>query len=585
MTDVAVRAARPGEAAALSALALRSKAHWGYDDAYLAACRAELTLRPGDVAARRTAVAERGGRVLGLATLDGEPPDGELGLLFVEPDAIGGGIGRTLYRHVLAEAARLGFERVRIVPDPHATGFYLALGAERDGRDLVARPVLPEPAWAAAWDAGGPAVRIGNAAEFNGQFGGVVRGPDHYACLTAFCGARPAALVLPEPVPDWWARETADALGWGDVPVHSGVAPDGRVSAAVAARPELRALLTDAPGVPWGRSAAFGRLVPAAPELAAAIRRYESKRSAHTLFRALGPQVPGVAVPAQRPVRSRRVLARELARAGDAPVVVKSEYGVGGSGTLVVPPDRAGRRAALRVAGRWPRGGAVVEEYVAKADVCGDPTFDAVIGGDGAVHPVGVGSMAVAGTGYRGVTVGPGAVPDAVAATATAFGTAVGRALAADGYRGWFDVDFVRGRSGALAPAEINLRLTGPAAAFCVAAALDRRRAGRHLVRTLDRLPLGARLPDEALREHVAELTAACGAAGATALVTIPTAAFDPAPYLGLALAARTPDALDAAEAAARAANTALGAMFRDLDVSRRRRARVRVRDRRTRTR
>ena len=38
-----LRAARPEEAAAISALALRSKAHWGYDEAFLAACRAELT--------------------------------------------------------------------------------------------------------------------------------------------------------------------------------------------------------------------------------------------------------------------------------------------------------------------------------------------------------------------------------------------------------------------------------------------------------------------------------------------------------------------------------------------------------------
>jgi hypothetical protein len=35
-----------------------------------------------------------------------------------------------------------------------------------------------------------------------------------------------------------------------------------------------------------------------------------------------------------------------------------------------------------------------------------------------------------------------------------------GSALAADSYRGWFDVDFVTDPSGRLAPLEINLRLT-----------------------------------------------------------------------------------------------------------------------------
>ena len=33
----------------MSDLALRSKAHWGYDASFLAACRVELSLRPTDV--------------------------------------------------------------------------------------------------------------------------------------------------------------------------------------------------------------------------------------------------------------------------------------------------------------------------------------------------------------------------------------------------------------------------------------------------------------------------------------------------------------------------------------------------------
>ncbi len=37
--DWTIRAARPGEADALSALCLRSKAHWGYDDDFLERCR------------------------------------------------------------------------------------------------------------------------------------------------------------------------------------------------------------------------------------------------------------------------------------------------------------------------------------------------------------------------------------------------------------------------------------------------------------------------------------------------------------------------------------------------------------------
>jgi GNAT superfamily N-acetyltransferase len=128
-----VRAARPDEAAALSDLALRSKAHWGYDEAFLRVVRAELTYRPGEIAARRTAVAERHGVLLGFCTVDGEPPEGELGNLFVDPPAIGTGVGRLLWQHAVRAAAAAGFAALLIESDPQAEGFYAAMGAERVG--------------------------------------------------------------------------------------------------------------------------------------------------------------------------------------------------------------------------------------------------------------------------------------------------------------------------------------------------------------------------------------------------------------------------------------------------------------------
>ena len=568
---VRLRAARPEEAELLSELALRSKAHWGYSEAFLAACREALRVRPGEVDRRRVLVVERAGDLLGMATLEGEPPNGELGLLFVEPHAIGTGLGRLLYSRVLEKAGRLGFTRLTVESDPHAEAFYLAMGAERHGVSdeglpvLVAWPVRPEPAWSVAWNAGGPAIRVGNVAEFNGQFAGGVRGPDHYSCLAAFCGARPKMIVLPQPVEDWWVRDVAGVLGWGDVEVRSGIAEDGRTSEAIQARPDLaeRLVRRGSSVMPWGRSAALEAIVPSPPGVLKAIGRYESKTHSHALFSALAPDHPGIIIPAQWQVGTRRALARELA--GRARLVLKSEYGVGGYGTLIVTPETEGRRAIAR---RWARPGVLLEEYVGGSGPYRNPTFDAVVDSEGEVHAVGVGLMDVEGASYQGVTVGPGVLPGRLAETAVGFGLAVGRALAGDGYRGWYDVDFVTDRSGRLAPTEINLRLTGPAVAFGIQAALDRRRGGSHLVRTLDRLPLGARLPAGALREHLAGTARDCRAIGATLLVTIPTAAFDPVPYVGAAIAARTHQTLLEAETTLKAANAALGEMFADLDVS-----------------
>jgi GNAT superfamily N-acetyltransferase len=137
VTDFAIRAARPDEAAQLSALALRSKAHWGYDAAFLEASRAELTLSPEQIVQRRTQVAvsepDTDGRLLGFGTIEGEPPAGELGMLFVDPPAIGQGVGGALFTHLSALALGLGFHRLTIASDPNAEPFYLARGAVRIG--------------------------------------------------------------------------------------------------------------------------------------------------------------------------------------------------------------------------------------------------------------------------------------------------------------------------------------------------------------------------------------------------------------------------------------------------------------------
>lgn len=142
-----IRPARPGEAAALSALALRSKAHWGYDAAFLEACRDELTLRDDELAARRTLVAEVDDTVAGFGTLEGDPPYGELGMLFVEPAAIGRGLGGALLAALVAAAREEGFTRLAIDADPNALPFYLAHGAVRVGEvtsGSVPGRVLPQ---------------------------------------------------------------------------------------------------------------------------------------------------------------------------------------------------------------------------------------------------------------------------------------------------------------------------------------------------------------------------------------------------------------------------------------------------------
>lgn len=596
-----VRATRAEEAEALTGLVMRSKAHWGYDAAFLAACAEELRISAEDVTARRIVVAEDGrGTVLGVASLEGAGPLLRLGSLFVEPAAVRRGVGRLLYRDVLRRAVELGARRLVIDSDPHAAGFYRAMGAVAapgagagsgagggadgvgggpDPAALVRFEVAPAPLsdWAREWTGGGRAVHLGNVAEFNAQFADATldreqRPAHHYACLAAFYSPYPAALVLPRAVPRGWTELVCRQLGWTGVEVYDGLVERGTgLLDSVGDRPALAARLTGAglPLVPWGLTEPFGRLTGRPWE--ARELRYESKSAAHGLFGRILARGghPDVVLPAQWRPATRWAAVRLLsarAEAGES-TVLKSEHGVGGSGTTVVTPERVraagGARAVLR---RLPRGPLLVEEYV--DDPAGDGggprdlTYDGFVDADGLVHEVGGAVMDVRDGAYTGSTVGPGVVPAWAEKPLTAFGGAVGRELAAGGYRGWFDVDFVTAGSGRLAPTETNLRLTGPAIAFMVAARLDALRGAGHLVRIADRVELGARLPEAQLDELCAELARECAELGAVFVPAIPTGAFEPAPWLGVLVAAHSREVLDAAEALVRAGALAVGGLF-----------------------
>lgn len=128
-----IRRAEAAEASLLTELALRSKAHWGYDPEFIEDCRADLTITPAYVSANPVYVATEGQEIAGFYSLLGRGEDCELDFLYVEPGQIGSGCGRLLWRHAVEESRRLGFRRIFIQSDPFAETFYRAMGAKRVG--------------------------------------------------------------------------------------------------------------------------------------------------------------------------------------------------------------------------------------------------------------------------------------------------------------------------------------------------------------------------------------------------------------------------------------------------------------------
>ena len=129
-----IRPARPDEARIISELAVRSKGHWGYEAAFLEECRADLALSPEEIADSVVVVYENDDGIVGYyRLLPVEEKVVDLDALFVDPAAIGQGVGKHLWRHAVAQARHLGFQTMTIQSDPHAEGFYLAMGATRTG--------------------------------------------------------------------------------------------------------------------------------------------------------------------------------------------------------------------------------------------------------------------------------------------------------------------------------------------------------------------------------------------------------------------------------------------------------------------
>lgn len=131
--QILVRPARADEGADLTELALRAKSHWGYDKSFLDSARADLTLDADTIRSARIHVLEQDGTMIGFYGLLGDPPRGRLEWMFLEPDAIGHGFGRLLWKSAMQEAEAAGFTQLLIESDRFAEPFYLAMGAERIG--------------------------------------------------------------------------------------------------------------------------------------------------------------------------------------------------------------------------------------------------------------------------------------------------------------------------------------------------------------------------------------------------------------------------------------------------------------------
>ena len=128
-----IRRARPDESELLTQIAHASKRHWNYPESWIEIWRLQLTITAGFVAANDVYVLEEDKKVRGFYGLVTRDSTVWLAHLWVLPNAIGKGLGRTLFAHAAGVARRHGATEIHIESDPNAEGFYLRMGARRLG--------------------------------------------------------------------------------------------------------------------------------------------------------------------------------------------------------------------------------------------------------------------------------------------------------------------------------------------------------------------------------------------------------------------------------------------------------------------
>src|SRR5688500_11378296 len=122
--DVHIRPAHPGEASALSDLAVRAKGHWGYSPEWLRQWSADLTLTGDYLSAHPAFVAVDGETQVGLCVLELRGDEASLEHVWIAPEYQRRGVGRALVERALETAARSGVRRIEVLSDPFAELFY-----------------------------------------------------------------------------------------------------------------------------------------------------------------------------------------------------------------------------------------------------------------------------------------------------------------------------------------------------------------------------------------------------------------------------------------------------------------------------
>ena len=131
--NLVIRRASPGDAAALTEIAVKAKRHWGYPNRWISRWRPALTITSEIINSMDVWAGLLDGEIVGFYALRFSSDLGILEHLWVLPASIHEGHGSALFQHAAGRCRAQGCLTLQIESDPNAQGFYEKMGARRVG--------------------------------------------------------------------------------------------------------------------------------------------------------------------------------------------------------------------------------------------------------------------------------------------------------------------------------------------------------------------------------------------------------------------------------------------------------------------
>src|SRR6266545_7843579 len=101
---IEIRRAQPHEAEMLTAIAYAAKRHWGYAEEWIQRWRDDLTITPEFISTDEVFVAEIDGEIVGCCALIVTGSMAEIEHMWIRPEHMRCGVGRTLFAHAKSRA-------------------------------------------------------------------------------------------------------------------------------------------------------------------------------------------------------------------------------------------------------------------------------------------------------------------------------------------------------------------------------------------------------------------------------------------------------------------------------------------------